>query len=725
MSTTPSHFRLDSASATLLISNYQANHNAVPAIAWFGDKLSSTVTDNMLSALDDQAHAYANLDARAPLSLLPQHSKGYMGSPALVGYRQADTKKDANQISSATDFSLSKVVQTEQTLTFLFEDSNSALELRMELMLDARSDVLTIDTQLKNNGSSDYHIDWLACATLPLPTHLSHCTSQHGRWGLENQSTTRAIGPGRLDIQNWHGRTGHEHEPNIICSAAALCEDHGEALFMHLGWSGNYSIRVERLNDGNAYLQAGVLLNPGEQVLKPAKHFNCPTVFTTKGNGLNQCTQRFHNFARQNVLPQWTRTPRPVHANSWEAMYFDLNDADLKSLVDAAAKIGAERFVLDDGWFLGRRDDTAGLGDWFVDKSIFPNGLAPLVEHVRSHNMQFGLWFEPEMVNPNSYLYRKHPEWALHYTNIETPLARNQLVLDIARDDVSEYLFKCISDLVTEYKIDYIKWDLNRDLVLAGDGTNPRASKQPPAVYALMKRLNDAHPGLEIESCASGGARCDFGVLANTGRIWTSDNIDPITRASIQQGFARFFPPEIMGAHVGHKRAHLTGRDTNLHTRAIVALQGQYGFEIDARVLDAQDIESLSHYTQLYKQHRSWLNNALYWQLPTTDKNLMASGQVASDNSEAFFSIVLCDSLRLTRPGCQRLRGLEPQHNYTVSLASCNLEQLEPFNRTLPAWCSNAFVSTGELLMKIGLPLPVMPPQSALLVHCKKTASST
>jgi len=322
------------------------------------------------------------------------------------------------------------------------------------------------------------------------------------------------------------------------------------------------------LNDGVGYLQTGVLLNPGEQVLKAGETFTCPHVYFTQGNGLNQCTQRFHQFARTQILPGWTRQPRPIHANSWEAMYFDLNDQDLLSLVDAAARIGAERFILDDGWFLKRRNDEAGLGDWTVDKTIFPQGLSPLVEHVRSHNLQFGLWFEPEMVNPDSNLYRAHPEWVLQFSDIETPLARGQLVLDLAREEVSDYLFNCISSLIHEYQIDYIKWDMNRDLVLAGDGEHYRASKQPGAVYALMQKLNNTHPNLEIESCASGGARCDFGVLRQTGRIWTSDNIDPIARATIQQGFCRFFPPEIMGAftHTCHCSATRTIRFRNGRT---------------------------------------------------------------------------------------------------------------------------------------------------------------
>ncbi len=706
MSNTPAYYRLDGAASSLLLSN----HTQVPAVAWLGDRLEADVDGAMLANHEDSALAFANLDARAPLDIFPQLSTGYMGSPALAGYRQ--------NAPVAHSFSTKHIEQTGQLLVVVLEDVKSQLEVVQKIALDSKSDVCTVSTSLKNAGSTDYRVDWLASATLPLPNHFSDCISQHGRWGLENQSYRRAIGPGRIDISNQHGRTGHEHGPNLICASADLSVDHGDALFVHLGWSGNYSFRIERLHDGTAYLQCGVLLGPGEEVVAPGAVLTCPTAYFTIGHGLNQCTQRFHSFARQHILPAWTRTPRPIHANSWEALYFDLNDNDLKALVDAAATIGAERFVLDDGWFPARRTDEAGLGDWTVDKHVFPHGLTPLVEHVRSHNMQFGLWFEPEMVNPDSDLFRKHPEWVLHYAGIETPLARGQLVLDVAREDVSNYLFNCISSLVSEYSIDYIKWDMNRDLVLPGDGLSPRSSKQPQAVYALMQRLIDTHPTLQIESCSSGGARTDFGVLKQTGRVWTSDNIDPIARGTIQQGFARFFPPEVMGAHVGHKEAHLTGRSTNLHTRAIIALQGQFGFELDARVLNKDDVTTLHHYTQLYKQHRSWLSNAIYWQLPTSDNLLLASGLVSTSGEDALFSILLLDSLKTTRPGCQRLRGLAKTQRYRVSLASSNIDQLDPFNKAMPAWCRNSIVSSGELIMNIGIPLPVMPPQSAILVYC-------
>jgi alpha-galactosidase len=338
--------------------------------------------------------------------------------------------------------------------------------------------------------------------------------------------------------------------------------------------------------------------------------------------------------------------------------------------------------------------------------------------------MQFGLWFEPEMVNPDSDLYRQHPDWALHVTDIDTPLARHQLVLDIARDDVSDYLFERITTLVHEYAIDYIKWDMNRDLVLPGDGQHARAAEQPRALYRLLERILAACPSLEIESCSSGGARADLAVLRFTGRVWTSDNIDPIERARIQEGFLRFMPPEIMGAHVGHKTAHLTGRVTSLHTRAIVALQGQFGFELDARRLEPQDVITLQHYTRLYKDNRNWLASSRYWHVSTCSETLIACGFVDETQDHAWYSIVAIGNMQLTRPGHLPLPGLDPDRHYRLTLQSINLSEIAPFNKKFPAWCESAVTTTGELLMKLGVPLPVLAPQTALLIGCHREHAS-
>lgn len=708
MSTQPAFWRLDSASTTLLV--VQDHH--VPRLYWCGSRLSDRTDITALLTHDDTALAFGSLDGVTPLSLFPQASTAYAGSPALSGHRNG--KQFAHKMQTR------QVQERPGSLTITLEDKQAALEVDITISLDNDSDVASMSTRLTNTADSPFTVDWLASATLPMPSPYRECLSYHGRWGLENQAHRRNIAPGRIDISNLHGRTSHEHSPNLICGTAGFGNDSGDVMFSHLAWSGNFSIRVERLSNGTISLQSGVLHLPGECILSAGEQLTTPAVMFTRGSGMNACTQRFHRFVRSCVLPDWTRSPRPIHANSWEALYFNHDINALYSLIDAAAGVGAERFVLDDGWFRHRRSDNAGLGDWFVDQSIYPEGLHPVVDHVRQHGMQFGLWFEPEMVNPDSDLYREHPDWALSADGIDTPLARNQLVLDVARQDVSDYLFDCITSLVHEYAIDYIKWDHNRDLVLAGNGQSARAAAQPTALYRLLERILAVCPNLQIETCASGGARADLAILEYTGRVWTSDNIDPIERARIQEGFLRFLPPEIMGAHVGHRSAHLTGRVTSLHTRAIVALQGQFGFELDARKLDAHDVITLQHYTQLYKANREWLASAVYWQISTYSKALIACGNVDPEQNHALYSVVAIGNMHPTRPGHLPLRGLDPEAHYTLSLDSSNVADLAPFNKAIPAWCETPVSTNGELLMKLGVPLPVMPPQSALLIGCHR-----
>ena len=708
MSNQPALWRLDGATTTLLV----VQDHDVPRLAWCGRRLSQDICLDHLLAHDDTALSFGGLDAVTPLSLFVQASTGYPGSPSLNGHRNGHQFAHAMQTDAISCES--------DTLIIHLSDARAGLAAKLELTLHVHSDVASLRTTLTNTGSTAYTVDWLASATVPMPTTYRECLTQHGRWGLENQTHRRHIAPGRIDISNLHGRTSHEHAPSLVCGTSGFGYNGGDVTFAHLGWSGNFSLRVERLSNGTIALQAGVLYLPGECILQSGESVQTPAVSFSRGQSMNECTQRFHRYARECVLPAWTRQHRPIHANSWEALYFNHNKDELFTLIDAAAGVGAERFVLDDGWFRHRRSDNAGLGDWFVDEDIYPEGLSPVVNHVRKHGMQFGLWFEPEMVNPDSDLYRAHPDWALHLADTSTPLARNQLVLDIAREDVSNYLFERISSLVHDYDINYIKWDHNRDLVLPGDGSSARAAKQPTALYQLLKRIIEACPGLEIETCSSGGARSDLAMLKHTGRVWTSDNIDPIERAGIQAGFLRFMPPEIMGAHVGHKSAHLTGRVTSLHTRAIVALQGQFGFELDARKLDAHDVITLQHYTNLYKAHRAWLSEATYWQLPTYSRALVASGNVHSSKNQALFSVVAIGNMHATRAGHLPLQGLDPAGLYQLSLESINATELAAFNKIIPPWCEQPVITTGELLMNLGVALPVLPPQSALLIGCRR-----
>ena len=711
MSSSASLWRLDSPNTSLLL----ITDGNVPQLHYFGERLLSNTAIEDCTPLADSSALHASLDQAEVLTLFPEASRGHAGSPGLSGHR------DGQQFAHRWALISTDQDNAANALVFRLVDDVSSLELELKLALNTATDVLSVHTSLTNTGTADYTVDWLASATVPLPQEHLELLSQHGRWGSEFREYRRTILPGVIDISNRHGRTSHEHAPMLMTGPANFGNAQGDVLCAHLAWSGNFSMRVERLADGEGSLQLGLLPLPGEIRLAPQERFDAPPALLARGTGINAITQCFHEHARRYILPTWTRTPRPVHANSWEALYFEHSVKNLISLIDASAKLGAERFVLDDGWFGRRRNDQAGLGDWFVDPTIYPEGLHPVCKRVREHGMQFGLWFEPEMVNPDSALYEEHPEWVLQLDGIDTPLARYQLVLDIARTDVRDYLFERIVSLVNEYAIDYIKWDMNRDLVLAGDGTHARAAKQPLALYQLLEDIQAACPQLEIETCSSGGARVDFGILAHTGRVWASDNIDPIERARIQAGFLRLYPPEIMGAHVGHKAAHLTGRETPLHTRAIVALQGQYGFEIDARKLDEQERLALAYYTELYKTHREWLSQSRYYRLDMSDDSLWASTQVADDGNISLTTVIASAAHPHSRSGYVKLAGLEAQTRYVVTLASNNKDDIKTFSRSLPEWIDKPASTTGELLMRIGLPLPVLPPQSALLIFCRRS----
>lgn len=705
-------WQLDSSQTSVLVHTRRTDE--VPAIVWMGSRLSQPVTDSTLDAICDLPVPMAKLDESIAQTLFPQAATGTDASPALQGHRMG--KNFSHQ------FVCTKVTQRKQSLAISLTDKAAELSITIDLALHQDSGVLSIKTTISNEGTSPFEIDHLVSATIPLPTNYSEVLYLHGRWGLEFQTQRQKICTGKLVLENNRGRTSHEHYPGVVAGVAQFGEQQGDVIAAHLAWSGSHQTTVEKLSDGRATLQSGIALDSGELCLGAGEKFTTPAMHVIAAKGINQASQALHNFARAEILPDWTRQPRPIHANSWEALYFDHDISKLRDLIDAAAELGAERFVLDDGWFPARRSDNAGLGDWIVDTSVYPDGLHPLVEHTRAAGLQFGLWFEPEMVNPDSDLYRAHPEWALHLKPYKTALARNQLALNLAIPAVNEYLFTQISALITEYDIDYIKWDHNRDFVLAGDGTKSQMRQQASACYQLMARLNTTHPKLEIESCASGGARADWGILEHTGRVWTSDSIDAIDRVSIQRGYSIFNPPEIMGAHVGHEVAHLTGRSIDIHTRAIVALQGQLGFEVDATHISSEEASILQHYVMLYKKHRDWISSCHTWRLDNTTKHLCCSGLVSEDKAISLWFAVVTASLTTTVPGKLIPSGLDSKTIYTVRLASSNSDYFNAFSKLVPKWLTQDVSVSGELLMTVGLTLPVMPAQSAMLLEISSVA---
>lgn len=385
-------------------------------------------------------------------------------------------------------------------------------------------------------------------ALLPLPRRAGEILDFTGKWSRERSPQRRPLAHGTHARDVRRGKPGLDSPYLVAVGVPGFGFREGEVWGVHVAWSGDQRYLVEQLPEGAgvhaAVLGGGELLRAGEVRLAPGDTHRTPVChYAWSGAGLDGLAGRFHTLLRDR--PGHPRRPRPVILNSWEAVYFDHDPERLLRLADRAAEVGVERFVLDDGWFRGRRSDRAGLGDWTVDREVWPDGLTPLADHVRSLGMEFGLWVEPEMVNLGSDLARRHPEWVLAPARGAGPAARQQHVLDLSHPGVVDHLLGALDALVTEYGIAYLKWDHNREVheAVNGPADRPAARAQVEALYGLLDTLRQRHPALEIESCASGGGRVDLGILARTDRVWASDCNDPVERQSIQRWTGQLLPP--------------------------------------------------------------------------------------------------------------------------------------------------------------------------------------
>jgi alpha-galactosidase len=487
-----------------------------------------------------------------------------------------------------------------------------------------------------------------------------------------------------------------------------VSEAHGRIIAAHLAWSGDHHLLVERDTEGCASVMIAPRVEAGEIILGPTESYTTPTaMFAFSNNGLSGVRDKFH--AKANALAAQAKTPRKVHLNSWEALGFDFDLPSLQRLADEGSALGVERFVLDDGWFKGRRDDTTSLGDWFPDPQIFPDGLGRLIDHVKSRDMDFGLWVEPEMVSPDSDMYRNHPDWCLHSDGISRATQRNQLVLNLDRPEVSKALFDQLDSLLCDHDIAYLKWDHNRDLFpLAGQG-----HAQTRALYALLDKVRAVHPRVEIESCASGGGRVDFEILRRCSRVWASDNNDAIERLRINRSWLQFLPLKVIGNHVGPSPNPVTGRRLSMDFRAKVALFGHMGVEADPATMSESERKSLATHIAIYKEWRTVLHGGRLTQIESTDPGIFGW---LSWNGERGLALVaqtrFADDFN-AQP--VQLVGLPVQDRYRVRL-------IEPWParavRSLPnpdLWREGYMVS-GHVLSEIGLPLPLRLPETAWLI---------
>jgi alpha-galactosidase len=454
-------------------------------------------------------------------------------------------------------------------------------------------------------------------------------------------------------------------------------------------------------------------------VLQPGETYRAPWLYAARSDaGLNGVSDRLHPFVRERILGgRLAGKPRPVHFNTWEAVYFRHDEAELKALASLAASVGAERFVLDDGWFEGRNDDTTSLGDWTPDPVKFPRGLGPLAEHVRGLGLEFGLWVEPEMASTRSRLLQAHPDWVLGVPGRSQPLGRGQYVLDLTRPEVADEIFRQLDRLLRDLPIGYLKWDMNRDLAHPASGGRPASHAQVHAVYSLMDRLRSAHPAVEIESCASGGGRADYEILKRTHRIWTSDCNDPVERQSIQQAFSIFFPPEVMGAHVGPADSHTTARRASLELRAFTALFGHLGIEADIRRFSAEDLEALGAAIGLHKAVRPVLHGGRLVRQAPADAGAIAFAIVGAE--EAVASFAQLETPEHAAPAPFRVLGLEPHTRYEVRLLNPPRRPQAAMKSTPALALGETITAIGRLVAEVGLPLPVLRAGEIAVFHLK------
>jgi alpha-galactosidase len=703
------HIRLDAKGVTLIISCVPGTP---PSILHWGKRLLAAIGVEEVRLLGARLGGPGSPDVYVAASMALEPGIGLLGPSGFSAHRDG---RDWGSVFVVRD------VQAEtNSAKIACYDPNTQIALDYTIALDPDSGILTISSAVTNQGDSPLELVEMATAALPIPQHMEELIGFSGRWTDEFRRERLSRFSGGYVRENRRGRTSHDSFPAVILCAANTNEGSGEAYGLHLAWSGNHRLRVDTMLDGRGLATAGALLWPGEVILAPGETYESPQIVCGySAHGLSALSRSFHSHVREKLLRQSTRNkPRPVHYNTWEAVYFDHDLDKLKDIADRAAAIGVERFVLDDGWFGARRDDTAGLGDWIISNDVYPDGLKPLVDHVTGLGMEMGIWFEPEMVNPDSDLYRAHPDWALKINDVNQVPFRNQYVLDISRAEVADYLFTRIDAVLRDHDIGYIKWDMNRDLNHPGDSQGqPRAFAQVTALYALIDRIRAAHPHVEIESCASGGARPDMGILAHTDRIWTSDSNDAHDRQAIQRGASYFLPLDVMGAHVGPSKCHQTGRKLSMAMRCGTALMGHMGMELNLLTEPEVDLAELQAAVALYKQHRALLHSGDHYRLDTP-AYLNASGVVAPDKLGALYSVAFISGHAMTIPDRIFFAGLDTARKYRLRLIwpqRWKSHSTPPVDRAIDF--SKDAVFSGEALMALGMQLPLTYPDSVLLFH--------
>jgi alpha-galactosidase len=569
----------------------------------------------------------------------------------------------------------------EHSLDVKLKDITRAVSVTLHYRIDVETGILARSATIESDEAQPVVIEQAAAAAFALPP--AHYTLNYlsGRWAAEWTLNQETIQAGARVLESRRGSTGHQVNPWFAIGKDDADEEHGETWFGALAWSGSWRIVIEkdqldkvRVTGGFNPFDFGYPLKKGEKLESPVFYAG----YTRHGYG--GASRLLSHFTVAHILPRATDAasvprPRPVIYNSWEATEMNVTEAGQEALAEKAKALGIDRFVMDDGWFGQRKTDHAGLGDWYVNKEKFPNGLKPLIDKVHSLGMDFGLWVEPEMVNPDSDLYRKHPDWVLNFPGRPRDEERNQLVLNLARQDVRDYVYGFLDKLLMENQISFLKWDYNRNWSEPGWDQLPPGEQKRVYVqftrnlYSILAELRAKYPGIEIESCSGGGGRVDLGILRYTDEVWPSDNTDPLDRLTQQDGFTRAYPTQVMMAWVTDSPHWLNGRTTSVSYRMLVSMQGSLGIGGNLNKWSDEDLATTKRLIAAYRQVQRTITQGDLYRLisPTNGSEFSATETVSPDKSQAvFFAFVHSTQEGRGFPRLQLL-GLDPATEYSLS----------------------------------------------------------
>jgi alpha-galactosidase len=658
-------FRIDGAGVSYV---FGVNQNGELQSHYWGKRLRPA--DPIPPARADGGSSAFDL----PVNATPQEFAGWGGGLVVVPNLKI-TFPDGNR-----DLVLHYVSHTIQnnTLSIMLKDISRDVAVDLIYQMDEETGVLARLARIENRTKLPFTIEQVFAATWNLgPSNDYQLRYLTGRWAGEWNLQQTALHPGKVLLESRRGSTGDEVNPWFAIERASQPDqDVGDVWFGALGWSGSWQINVETDWQNRVRVTGGYTPFDFSYVLAPGQSLETPRFYGGYSNaGIGGASRLLHRFELDSIVPAAPhRRLRPVLYNSWEATGFDVNEAGQEALAEKAASIGVERFVMDDGWFGERKDDHAGLGDWYVNPQKFPHGLKPLIDKVHTLGMDFGLWVEPEMVDPNSDLYRKHPDWVLNFTDRPRTEGRNQLVLNLARDDVRAYVYGFLDKLLSENEISFLKWDYNRNWSEPGWPAAPLEKQKEVYVkyvqnlYSILAELRAKHPHVEIESCSGGGARVDLGILRLTDEAWPSDNTDPFDRLSIQDGFTYAYAPGLMMAWVTDSPNWMNGRSTSLEYRFLSSMQGSLGIGANLNKWAPEDFAAANRLVTEYKAVRATVQDGALYRLisPTEDSEYSVTESVARDGHQAAIFAFLHSSQKGQPYPQFYLRGLDPEAVYSL-----------------------------------------------------------